>query len=42
MGPQLETRYYPGARYELLNETNRGEVMADLLGWLAKTVHPGT
>lgn len=25
---------YPGARHEVFNETNRAEVMADLVGWL--------
>jgi alpha-beta hydrolase superfamily lysophospholipase len=25
---------YPGARHELVNETNRDEVFADLIGWL--------
>jgi alpha-beta hydrolase superfamily lysophospholipase len=42
-GAGLETavRLYPEARHELLNETNREEVKADLIGWidgvLAKT-----
>lgn len=31
-------RAYPGARHEILNETNRDEVQADLLGWLDKHV----
>ena len=35
---RIETRYYTGARHELLNETNRDEVTADVLGWLGKTV----
>lgn len=35
---RIETRYYGGARHELLNETNRDEVQRDLLVWLAKTV----
>jgi alpha-beta hydrolase superfamily lysophospholipase len=30
----LTTRIYPDARHETLNETNRGEVMRDLIGWL--------
>lgn len=34
LGP-LEIRLYPQARHELLNETNRDEVHADLLAWLA-------
>lgn len=31
----IKTRIYPGARHEVLNETNRSEVVADLMGWLA-------
>lgn len=27
-------KFYPQARHELLNETNRNEVQSDLLGWL--------
>ncbi len=30
----VENRYYEGARHEILNETNRDEVTADILGWL--------
>ncbi|MDJ0395084.1 alpha/beta hydrolase [Rhodococcus sp. G-MC3] len=30
---------YPGARHEILNETNRDEVTADIVGWL--TEHAG-
>lgn len=30
----VTTRVYPGARHEILNETNRDEVVADLIGWL--------
>ncbi|MET0341612.1 MAG: alpha/beta hydrolase [Polyangiales bacterium] len=30
----LTLRVYPGARHELLNETNRDEVTRDLVGWL--------
>ena len=33
---RIETRYYTGARHELLNETNRDEVQRDVLAWLAK------
>ena len=25
---------YPGARHELFNETNKDEVLQDLIGWL--------
>ena len=35
---RIEPRYYPGARHELLNETNRDEVTADVLGWVGKVV----
>ncbi len=35
---KVETRYYPGARHELLNETNRDEVTSDVLGWFARAV----
>lgn len=27
-------KFYPGARHEILNETNRDEVEADIMGWL--------
>ena len=27
---------YPGCRHEILNETNREDVMRDLLDWLRK------
>jgi alpha-beta hydrolase superfamily lysophospholipase len=27
-------RFYLGARHEVLNETNRDEVMADVVDWL--------
>lgn len=30
----VQLRIYPGARHELLHETNRAEVMRDLLHWL--------
>ncbi len=31
---RLTTRIYPGARHETLNETNRDEVLRDLIAWL--------
>jgi alpha-beta hydrolase superfamily lysophospholipase len=31
---QLTTRIYPGARHEMLNETNREEVTRDFIAWL--------
>lgn len=30
----VTVRVYPGARHEILNETNRDEVTADIVGWL--------
>ncbi|MBB3084326.1 alpha/beta fold hydrolase [Geodermatophilus sabuli] len=33
-------RVYEGARHEVFNETNRDEVVADLLGWLDRVVPP--
>jgi alpha-beta hydrolase superfamily lysophospholipase len=35
---RVEHRFYPGARHEVLNETNRDEVQRDVIGWLVKTV----
>ena len=35
---RMEVKVYEGGRHEMLNETNRGEVVADLLAWLRKTV----
>jgi alpha-beta hydrolase superfamily lysophospholipase len=26
-------KFYPGGRHEMLNETNRDEVTADVIGW---------
>ena len=34
----VDYKLYPGGRHEMLNETNRDEVMADLTGWLARTL----
>jgi alpha-beta hydrolase superfamily lysophospholipase len=31
-------KVYPGARHEIFNETNRAEVYADLIAWLAERV----
>jgi alpha-beta hydrolase superfamily lysophospholipase len=33
---EVSHRFYPGARHESLNDTNRAEVIADLLGWLSR------
>jgi alpha-beta hydrolase superfamily lysophospholipase len=35
-GLDVTAKYYPGARHEVLNETNRDEVHADLVEWLAR------
>ncbi len=32
----IEVKWYPGGRHEMFNETNREEVIADLIAWLAK------
>jgi len=37
-GLDVTLKVYPGGRHEMLNETNRAEVVADLKGWLDKTV----
>ncbi len=34
----VEVRLYPGARHEVLNETNRDEVTADIIGFLDRTI----
>ncbi len=33
----LTVRVYPGARHEILNETNRAEVVGELLAWAEKS-----
>jgi alpha-beta hydrolase superfamily lysophospholipase len=37
-GLKLESKFYPEARHELLNETNRDEVTADLIRWIGTVV----
>jgi len=32
---KLSYDFYPGGRHEMLNETNRSEVRARLLGWIS-------
>jgi alpha-beta hydrolase superfamily lysophospholipase len=34
----VSEKYYPEGRHEMLNETNRDEVMRDLVGWLQKMI----
>lgn len=36
----VTAKYYPGARHELLNETNRGEVHGDLVAWFDRVTSP--
>lgn len=33
----IETHWYTDARHEILNETNRDDVTADILAWIART-----
>lgn len=35
---QIERQIYPGARHELLNESNRQEVTDNIIRWLARTI----
>jgi len=35
-GLKVESKFYPEARHELLNETNRDEVTADLIRWISR------
>ena len=37
-GLKVDLKVYPGGRHEMLNETNRAEVVADLQAWLDATV----
>jgi alpha-beta hydrolase superfamily lysophospholipase len=37
-GLDVEARYYPDARHEVLNETNRAEVTTDLVTWIARVL----
>lgn len=37
-GLAVTLKVYPGGRHEMLNETNRAEVVADLKAWLDQTV----
>ncbi len=37
----VQLRVYPGARHEVLNETHRDEVSADIIGWLEQALALG-
>jgi alpha-beta hydrolase superfamily lysophospholipase len=39
-GLDVDARYYADARHELLNEVNRDEVTADIVGWLDAHTEP--
>lgn len=36
----LTMKLYPGGRHEMLNETNRDEVIADICGWIGERLPP--
>jgi alpha-beta hydrolase superfamily lysophospholipase len=38
-GLTVDARYYPEARHELLNETNRDDVTSDVVDWLDRVLH---
>lgn len=38
VGHAVETHFYPDARHEVLNETNRDEVTADVVGWIDRVL----
>jgi alpha-beta hydrolase superfamily lysophospholipase len=38
----VDTRLYPGARHETLNEVNRDEVMSDVRDWLESRLRPAS
>lgn len=37
-GLAVTLKVYEGGRHEMLNETNRADVVADLLAWLDRTM----
>lgn len=37
---RIDTRFYVGGRHEMLNETNRDEVTADIIEWIERTLAP--
>ena len=34
----IETAYYEGGRHEMLNETNREQVTADIISWMDRAI----
>lgn len=38
---KMQVKFYPGARHEILNETNRAEVMRYLLDWMENVLKNG-
>jgi alpha-beta hydrolase superfamily lysophospholipase len=37
-GLRVDVDIYPGARHEILNETNRADVLDALSGWISKVI----
>ncbi len=37
----VEYRLYPDGRHEMLHETNRNEVMSDIVDWLDRHINTG-
>ena len=37
-GSALEEKVYPGARHEVFNETNRGEVIGDVVAFIRRAI----
>ncbi len=35
---RVTSKYYPGGRHELLNDTNRAEVTSDMIGWISQVL----
>ena len=40
-GLDVDAIWYPGARHEILNETNRDQVQADLVAWIDRVISAG-
>ena len=34
----ITLKLYPGGRHEMFNETNRNEVLADMMNWINETI----
>ena len=40
VGVEVDTTLYPGARFDLLHETNADEVVADIAAWIRRRSVP--